>query len=300
MPLFALQLAVASEEGHSAPSLPELRERLVGRGGGWRSAVDTPCGEGSLLVGRIRTIKPEFFTDETIAELPFQHRLAFIGLWTQADKAGRLEDRPKRLKAVLFPYDRVDLDKILSDLTSAKFIVRYSVNGTSYIQIRTFAKHQRPHHTEKESDLPDLITISGETTVSSPLSHGEMPDGREGNGEGKGKEGNGEGSGQSSPAISPEIVSLLSGTTHFKALSHPRLAAYWKTSEEAFFGPRSPVVLEAELRKADSWLAANPRRKPTEQGLPDFFRKWLDRAVEIERRKVQVNAGPQRLGNTRR
>ena len=28
-----------------------------------------------------------------------------MGLWTQADREGRLEDRPMRLKASLFPYD---------------------------------------------------------------------------------------------------------------------------------------------------------------------------------------------------
>ena len=64
-------------------------------------------------MARIRTIKPEFFDDEDIAAMSFQARLAFIGLWLQADREGRLKDRPMRLKARIFPFDDVDMDGIL-------------------------------------------------------------------------------------------------------------------------------------------------------------------------------------------
>ena len=50
-------------------------------------------------MARIRTIKPEFFTDEDLGELSPAVRLLFIGMWTEADKAGRLKDKPKTLKA---------------------------------------------------------------------------------------------------------------------------------------------------------------------------------------------------------
>lgn len=106
-------------------------------------------------MARIRTIKPGFFTNEDLAELAFGDRLLFVGLWTQADKAGRLEDRPKRLKAALFPYDDFDIDDALGRLANAKFITRYEGNGgIKLIQVRTWAKHQRPPKSEPESDLP--------------------------------------------------------------------------------------------------------------------------------------------------
>lgn len=76
-------------------------------------------------MARIRTVKPSFFLNEEIAALPMATRLLFIGLWTQADREGKLEDRPKRLKAEIFPYDSVDVDKTLSCLQSAGFIERY-------------------------------------------------------------------------------------------------------------------------------------------------------------------------------
>ncbi len=137
-------------------------------------------------MARIRTIKPEFFLDEELAALSAYHRLVFIGLWTQADKAGKLEDRPQRLKALLLPYENKDMESILTDLARENFITRYENSGGRYIKIKNFLKHQRPHHTELESEIPDF---NGEITVNTPLDNGEKPDGREGKGkEGKGRE----------------------------------------------------------------------------------------------------------------
>ena len=109
---------------------------------------------------RIRYLKPEFFSDEDLAELPFQARLAFAGLWCFADKEGRLEDRPKYLKAMIFPYDSIDMAKQLDLLSQGKhgngmpFIQRYGVEGKDFIQILSWNRHQSPHHTEKESIFP--------------------------------------------------------------------------------------------------------------------------------------------------
>jgi len=111
---------------------------------------------------RIRYLKPEFFSDESLAEFKFETRLAYAGLWCYADKEGRLEDRPKYLKAMIFPYDNVDMKKQLDLLSSCKsgktypFIQRYEVEGVKLIQITKWKKHQKPHHTEKESIFPPI------------------------------------------------------------------------------------------------------------------------------------------------
>ena len=105
---------------------------------------------------RARNIKPAFFKNENLAELPFETRLLFIGLWSLADKAGRLEDRPKRVKMELFAADDVDVDTCLSQLAAGTdpFLIRYEANGKRLLQIVHWDKHQRPHHQEKESELP--------------------------------------------------------------------------------------------------------------------------------------------------
>ena len=128
-------------------------------------------------MARIRYLKPDFFKDEDLAELTFWIRLLFAGLWNIADKEGRLEDRSKRIKVDIFPYDTVDIEKGLTTLSVIKpatglpFIQRYQVNGLNYIQIIKWHKHQKPHHTEKNSDIPPPPT----------------PPNGEGNGEGNGK-----------------------------------------------------------------------------------------------------------------
>jgi hypothetical protein len=104
---------------------------------------------------RSRNIKPGFFKNEYLAELAPETRLLFIGLWTLADREGRLEDRPRRIRAELFPYDAFDVDLMLSDLASAGFVQRYDVaQKGAYIQIVNFAKHQSPHVNEQAGTIP--------------------------------------------------------------------------------------------------------------------------------------------------
>ena len=62
---------------------------------------------------RIRTIKPDLFLHEELAELNPIARLAFIGLFCCVDREGRAADRPKRLKAQILPYDVLDFSQLL-------------------------------------------------------------------------------------------------------------------------------------------------------------------------------------------
>ena len=105
-------------------------------------------------MARSRNIKPGFFENAELAELSLYARLLFIGLWTLADREGRLEDRPKQIRFKLMPYDDFDPNATLQQLHDAGFIVRYQVDGECYIQVSNFLKHQTPHCKEKESIIP--------------------------------------------------------------------------------------------------------------------------------------------------
>lgn len=105
-------------------------------------------------MARARNIKPGFFKNEELAECSPWARLCFAGLWTLADRDGRLEDRPKRIKGELFAFDSVEVEPLLDELAGRGFIQRYQVAGRSLIVIPTFLKHQNPHHREKPSELP--------------------------------------------------------------------------------------------------------------------------------------------------
>lgn len=103
---------------------------------------------------RARNLKPQFFLNEELATIDPLGRILFEGLWCMADRRGRLEDRPRRIKAGILPYDAVDVDKYLDALQSKKFILRYQVDEGRFIQICNFEKHQYPHVREPESTIP--------------------------------------------------------------------------------------------------------------------------------------------------
>jgi hypothetical protein len=108
-------------------------------------------------MARARNIKPGFFLNDLLAEIEPLGRLLFAGLWTIADREGRLEDRPKKIKAAVLPYDDCDVDHLLNELSKRDFIIRYEVNGEKYIQIVKWEKHQNPHYKEVKSEIPPYI-----------------------------------------------------------------------------------------------------------------------------------------------
>ena len=50
-------------------------------------------------MARSRNIKPGLFANELLGDADPIISLLFIGLWTIADKEGRLENRPKKIRA---------------------------------------------------------------------------------------------------------------------------------------------------------------------------------------------------------
>lgn len=74
-------------------------------------------------MARIRTIKPEFWTDEKIVRLPFEARLLFIGLWNFADDQGYMQYAPDRIRMQILPGDDIDdIESLLSLLEAAELI----------------------------------------------------------------------------------------------------------------------------------------------------------------------------------
>jgi hypothetical protein len=126
-------------------------------------------------MARARNIKPGFFKNEDLGTADPYVSLLFAGLWTLADKAGILEDRPLRIKAELFPYrDGFDINGYLTVLLSFSLIHRYEVNGLKLIQIVNFSKHQNPHHTEKPSEYISYSDTCKQE-VKPPLINGGTP-----------------------------------------------------------------------------------------------------------------------------
>lgn len=128
-------------------------------------------------MARARNIKPSLFKNEVLGVADPLLTILFESLWCLADREGRLEDRPLRIKGETFPYrEGIDVNGYLTELARMGFIRRYKVGETAVIQVLKFKEHQSPHNTEKKSTLPAYDekatnNQSGETvTVKPPLS----------------------------------------------------------------------------------------------------------------------------------
>lgn len=143
-------------------------------------------------MARIRTIKPEFWTDEKIVELPMTARLLFIGLWNLCDDHGRMEYSPKRIKLQLFPSDKIDVAQICGDLRRNGQIILYSVEGKEYLQVTNFKKHQQIKDGSRSSKFPEPpAEIFCANLHESPqiAQNSQEGKGKEGKGKDQGKEG---------------------------------------------------------------------------------------------------------------
>lgn len=125
---------------------------------------------------RARNIKPGFFRDEQLLQVPPLGRLLFAGLWCLADREGRLLDRPAQIKWDILPADDCDVNALLAELTMRGFIRRYTVDGTRYIEVTRFLAHQRPHYKEKASIIPPPPDTTPAQKQDSTRSDSLIPD----------------------------------------------------------------------------------------------------------------------------
>jgi len=94
-------------------------------------------------MARIRTVKPEFWTDEKVVSLSAFARLLFIGLWNFVDDEGRAAYSPARLKMQILPADPVDIAELLGEIRREKLIVVYASDNKEYFEVCGFTKHQK-------------------------------------------------------------------------------------------------------------------------------------------------------------
>lgn len=145
-------------------------------------------------MARIRSIKPEFFTSDQVAECSPNARLAFIGIWVFADDSGIHPASNARLKMEVFPADSFDKDAIgamVQELNDAGLIESYMVNGESFWRVTGWDKHQKIDQPTYKYPLPDghipskVRRMSGESspTSSRTFGVGEERKGEESKGE---------------------------------------------------------------------------------------------------------------------
>lgn len=161
---------------------------------------------------RQRFIHPEFWNDEDIAKLPFECRLFFAGLFSNADDDGRIQANPAYLRSVIFPFDDIAVARVkeMRDtvISVIKSIVFYHVDDKEYIAFKSWNRWQKPKY-PTPSKLPPPPCDSGETlpkdcgNIGGILEEDLLPGmGREGKGMGRDRDG----CDSISPSPKPEAI----------------------------------------------------------------------------------------------
>lgn len=139
-----------------------------------------------LLPLRIRTIKPEACTSESMGRIAREARLFFHYLTMYADDAGRFRYLPKAIAGALYPHDVDVTPSVIEDWTTTLeregMVERYSVDGSAFAWIPNLLKHQvinRP--TPSKLPAPPVrdgeassVTIRGGLSECSVTAHGGL------------------------------------------------------------------------------------------------------------------------------
>jgi hypothetical protein len=237
-------------------------------------------------MARARNIKPSIFKNELLGTMDPLITVLFISLWTLADKQGRLEDRPLRVRAETFPYrENIDINGYLTELERTGFIQRYSVSGQAIIQVVNFSKHQSPHNTEKDSVLPSfpegdhgvkvITVISPLDTVD--LTKAKRPDSL------------------IPDSLIPDSLIPEKIHTHLSMLLdvgvENQIAKDWLSIRKIKRLPLTPTAFESISKKiAGAGLTMNAGIKIcVEQGWAGFSADWLATVPELKLRGPHVN-----------
>jgi hypothetical protein len=105
-------------------------------------------------MARIRSIKPEFFTSLTIADLPLSARLTFIGLWTYVDDNGVGPADPRLIRAAVWPLEEAPdiLQRTREDLQrlqEARLVTLFEASGRPLVFVNSWDEHQKVSHPRK-------------------------------------------------------------------------------------------------------------------------------------------------------
>lgn len=225
-------------------------------------------------MSRARNIKPGFFKNDILAECSPLARILFVGLWCEADREGRLEDRVKRIKADCLPYDDCDVSALLDELNVRGFIVRYEANGSHYIAIPEFAKHQNPHCKEQASTIPAPCKPG-----ASPVHEQDKPD-------------------EStevarlipdSPSLIPDSPKPQRADARSAKSRGTRLPSQWRPDAELIAwakAERADIILPTEIAKFSDYWTAKPGQQGVKLDWSATFRNWIR----------SVREGPPRAG----
>lgn len=223
-------------------------------------------------MGRIRTIKPDFFRHEALQELQASTNLpvmlVFEGLWTQADREGRFKWAPRILKLDILPFLDFSMEATLAALATAAFVRHYKVDDKEFGDIPSWSRHQVINVREAQSTIPPFADASMCVHVQEHDKHVRA------GGEGKGRE----------EERGKELVycAALVPSTAFQAPPVILIPLNDGTEYGVCQGDLDewrelfPAVdVLQQLRSYRAWSLAKPKKRKTRRGIKASITSWL-------------------------
>jgi hypothetical protein len=218
-------------------------------------------------MARIRSIKPEFPQSESMGRVSREARLLFVLLWPVCDDHGRTRASSRMLASTLFPYDdgeegRVrtsgaDVGRWLDELERESCIRRYEADGSTYLEICNWLKHQKidkPSKPQFPEPSPSPREDSRESIEGSPL-------------EGKGREGSGEEAREGKPRDASPSGSRLPADW--------QLPDDWRDWAKA---ERPDIDAKTEAASFADYWHAKPGKDGRKTDWQATWRNWIRRA----------------------
>lgn len=203
-------------------------------------------------MGRIRTIKPEFFKHSALfdaeQETGLPLRLGFAGLWTCCDREGRFKWRPRELKLDVLPYDDCEFSRVLDALATRGFLIQYTDGTEVFGHIPSWKSHQFINNKEPSSKLPEPPVNQEHNALVTRDERVEDASMMRGVKEGKGKEGE-----------RKELTLLSIPSTANPVVSPAEVVALWNESTAgrlpaAKLTTKRQATIKTRLKEAGWWI----------------------------------------------
>jgi hypothetical protein len=124
------------------------------------------------MSGRIRTVKPDYWTSEQVMEMTRDARLCFIGMLNFCDDRGVHPASAKTLKAEVFPSDDLTIAAVsglVAEMVEQGLVAEFEADGKAYWHVTGWTRHQKidrptfrhptpPNSTSTRRDLDETST----------------------------------------------------------------------------------------------------------------------------------------------
>ena len=230
-------------------------------------------------MARNRMIKKEFWTDDKCIELTITERLFFIGMWNFADDEGLIANKPKQMKAQIFPVDDMThgaINEMLMRLQELGLIV--FGNDNTLIKIKNWSRHQKINR-----PTPSVYAFTKVINEDSMSNHEPLPTNIK---EDKGKEDNIKEKNISLEPKKPKTKPLLPYADRvnqfYDGLSKDK--DYLNQLKEAY----PNVDIGQQIKASKMWLLSNTNK--AKKNFKRFVNTWMSNQMEYSNQPNYKNS----------